>query len=437
MAQHQVQDPQGQLHIIEAPDGATPDQILAHAPSLIPSQSASMPQAQPSNTGLQDVADTISKGLNFINNPGGGPPPGTNLMQPQGDSLFQKGAGNVAEYLGGKNLPGNPYTAAAIATPIAMGNPENWLSNPSALPENVKLPGTGMAEDIAQSSARRALGYTKGMLKKPGALDRANQVGQTMLDQNVIKNPLTHPLSFGAEDTYGRASDLADTSGQAIGNTINDLSNANRSGIDGPHLAAAVDAQIGPSLQGGLYNKDANIVNEIKDTILAHGKGELSLNSLQALKQKLGEAANFNKISDATRSSLYQKAYGIVNSEIERSVGNITEGTPIGDQYLQNKSIYGASKEAEKALLNRMSSEAGNRRIGLTDVIAGGSELAAGHPGIAAGLIGLKHGVETAGNALTARVANYLAQSGRIRTPLALAPIIAAYIQSRNQGHQQ
>lgn len=402
-------------------------------------QSASAPQNEASNAGLQNVADTITKGLNFINNPGGGPPAGTNVMGPQGDSLFQNLSSKANDYLNSKNLPGNPYTAAAIATPIAMANPENWLTNRAALPDQVQLPGAGTAEDIAQSAARRALGYSKGMLKKPGALERANQVGQTMLDQNVIRNPLTNPLSFGAEDTYGRASDLADTSGQAIGKTINDLSSANRSGIDGPHLAAAVDAQIGPSLQGGLYSKDANIVNEIKDTILAHGQGELSLNSLQNLKQKLGEAANFNKISDATRASLYQKAYGIVNGEIERSVGNLTEGTPVGDQYLKNKSVYGASKEAEKALLNRVSSEAGNRRLGLTDIIAGGSELAAGHPGVAAGLIGIKHGIETAGNALTARFANYLAQSGTVGKPglqAGMAPIIAAYIKSRNRGRQ-
>lgn len=36
---YQVKDPQGNLHVIEGPDGATPDQVLARAKSLIPSKS--------------------------------------------------------------------------------------------------------------------------------------------------------------------------------------------------------------------------------------------------------------------------------------------------------------------------------------------------------------------------------------------------------------
>lgn len=35
---YQVKDPQGQLHVIEGPEGATPDQIIAQAQKLIPTQ---------------------------------------------------------------------------------------------------------------------------------------------------------------------------------------------------------------------------------------------------------------------------------------------------------------------------------------------------------------------------------------------------------------
>lgn len=409
--------------------GFNPDAYLAGTPQ--PSQ------GQPSNVGLQDVADTVSKGLNFINNPGGGPPAGTQATGPQGDNLFQKLGDKTNTYLNSKDIPGNPYTAALAGTAISMANPENWLTNPAAIPNKVQLPGAGTAEDMAQGAARRTLGYTKGMLKKPGALDRANQVGQTMLDQDVIKNPITNPLSFGAEDTYGRASDLADTSGQAIGNVISGL--AGKPSIDTNAVGMEVSNQLFPKYSGGVYDAQKNVVNEIMDTIGAHGNGPISFDSAQALKQKLGEAAQFSKNTDAMKADMYRRAYGIVNDALDKSIQGATEGTATHGSYQQNKAVYGASKEAEKALLNRMSSEAGNKRIGLTDTVAAAGELAAGHPGVAAGLIGIKHGVENAGNALTARTMDYLARSGTLGKPginAGLADIIAAYVQSRNQGRQ-
>src|SRR5579863_8620638 len=39
MAQYQVQDPAGQTHVIEGPDGATPDQVMAQAQALVPKPS--------------------------------------------------------------------------------------------------------------------------------------------------------------------------------------------------------------------------------------------------------------------------------------------------------------------------------------------------------------------------------------------------------------
>jgi hypothetical protein len=356
-------------------------------------------------------------------------------MAPQGDQLFNKAGEAASEYIRQK---GYPKLGAGVGTAISMANPENWITNVQAIPEKVQLPGAGVAENIAQGAARRTLGYTKGMLKKPGALERANEVGQTMLEQNVIRNPLTHPFSFGAEDTFGRASDLADVSGQAIGKTISDLSG--KPSIDVNVVGNEISNQLSPKYSGGIYDTQAKIANEIIDTVGAHGNGPIGFESAQALKSKLGEIAQFSKNSDALKANMYQRAYGIVNDALEKAVGSATEGTPAAAQYLKNKQIYGASKEAERALLNRMSSEAGNKRIGLTDTIMAGGELAAGHPGAAAALVGLKHGLENAGNALTARIMDYLAKSGTLGKPgirAGIADLVAAYEQSKNQGRQQ
>lgn len=384
----------------------------------------------------QKASDVVTKGMNFLNNPGPGAYQGpVNTMQSNGDALFNSLGEKATEYLGRKNIPGNPYTAAGVGTAISMANPVNWMMNPKAIPDQVQLPGTSIAEGRAQSAAHRALGYTKGMLKKPGTLERANQVAQTMLDQGVIKNPLTNPRSFGAEDMYGRASDLADTSGKAIGKTISDLSG--KPSIDTNAIGVEVGNQLAPKYSGGIYDTQKNITNEILDTIGAHGNGPIDFSSAQALKQKLGEIAQFSKSSDALKANMYQRAYGIVNDALEKAIGGATEGTDAAGQYIKNKQIYGASKEAEKALLNRMSSEAGNKRIGLTDTIAAGSELAAGNPMHAGVLLGLKHLAENAGNSLEARVMDYLAKSGTLGTAGirgGIADLVAGYTQSRKSG---
>lgn len=53
--QYQVKDPQGQLHVIEGPEGASPDEVLSHAQQVIPSQSA--PQATPIMDVVQKTAE--------------------------------------------------------------------------------------------------------------------------------------------------------------------------------------------------------------------------------------------------------------------------------------------------------------------------------------------------------------------------------------------
>lgn len=91
------------------------------------------------NAGLNNVADKISRGMAFIDNPGGKNVE-TNSMEFQGQNLFNKMGENTAEYLGGKNIPGNPYTAAAAGTAVSFLNPQNWMAPAKPGPLNVGKP---------------------------------------------------------------------------------------------------------------------------------------------------------------------------------------------------------------------------------------------------------------------------------------------------------
>lgn len=125
--------------------------------------------SQPNNAGLQSFADSISGAMSFINNPGGEQASGgANLMQPQGDSLFNRAAGGVAEYLGGKGV--NPYMAAIPATAISMANPMNWIS-PNFKGSTVMKPRVSPSRASAVSAAEE--------LNIP--LSRAEQTGSSAL----------------------------------------------------------------------------------------------------------------------------------------------------------------------------------------------------------------------------------------------------------------
>jgi len=178
------------------------------------------------------------------------------------------------------------------------------------------LPEVGGVQRAAQSAAqnlgRRALGISKPILNKlKVGIPQANQAAQEMLDQGVIR-----PLS-GARATLGRAEDVAATSGEAVGNA---LAKTGQHALDTNKVSEEVINQLAPKFQGGAYGTDEKIVNEIVDTIGAHGNGPIDFKSAQALKNKLKELSGANWNTDKIKASMYQRAYGIVSDALEKSV---------------------------------------------------------------------------------------------------------------------
>lgn len=228
--------------------------------------------------------------------------------------------GYVAQKLVNKFAPGvNPdimkyadYGAAAAGTAISQ--------IPSLLiaPE---VPKSAMVEGAAQSLGRRSLGFTKGMLgRMKGGIPEANQVAQTMLDQGVIQ-----PFS-GARATLGRAEELAASSGKGVGQA---LATTGQNALDTNQVSQSVIDQLAPKFQGGAYDAQEKIANEIVDTIGAHGSGPIDFESAQALKNKLKDLAGANWNTDNVKAKMYQRAYGIVSDALENSVAASDVSLPI------------------------------------------------------------------------------------------------------------
>lgn len=167
-------------------------------------------------------------------------------------------------------------------------------------------------QGVTQGLGGRALGITKPMLDKlKGGVGRANQAVQDMLDQGVIK------AWRGAAATKTAAEGVEATTGKAVGDA---LASTGQHALDTNQVSQQIIDQLAPKFQGGAYDAQERIANEIVDTIGAHGKGPIDFKSAQELKNTLKEMSGANWNTDKTKAAMYQRAYGIVSKALEDNV---------------------------------------------------------------------------------------------------------------------
>lgn len=296
------------------------DQVVQDAGWKPPADAVISDQSALPPTGLQKLAGGITSVMQNIDNPGrmlGNTPPAANTMGPQGDSLFNKAGDAVTDYLGRRM--NSPIVPALAGTAVSMANPENWLS--SEMPGTTPIPGKEAFAESAQGAGRKALGYTKAYLnKQPGNVEKANAVAQTMLDQGVITNPLTHPFSSGTSSMIERNQALSETSGKVMGENIKTISDSGQKAFSAADVNKEIDSQLRPEYTGGAYDTEHAIVDEIKKTVEAHGNGPLDFESAQKLKEKLQDLGKFNQNTDALKANFYRRASGIVRQALDNSV---------------------------------------------------------------------------------------------------------------------
>jgi hypothetical protein len=202
------------------------------------------------------------------------------------------------------------------AAPADAMNPGRESIAPMAQTAAAGLPEVGGVKDFvqgaAQSLGRRALGITKGMLKRtPGGIDTANQAAQEMLDQGVIR------AGSSTKTMLGRAKDVAQQSGSVIGDTLKAVGG---SPVNTQDVANSVLKQLTPEFSGGAYESQNKVAGEIFDTIMAHGDGPIDMQSAQKLKDTLSQQAGNNWTTDKMKAKMYQRAYGIVSDALENGI---------------------------------------------------------------------------------------------------------------------
>lgn len=291
------------------------------------------------------------------------------------------------------------------------------------------IPGVGgvknAIQNLAQKAGTRALGFTKRMMKRGGE-EQAKETAQAMLDKGVIK------FGSGAKATLDRAEDVAEAAGQSMNKAGEQFSKEGLKPLDTNEIGLKISEQLSPKFSGGAYDAEKKIVDEIVDTVGAHGNGPINFESAQQLKQKLQELGKFLSNTDATRANLYRRASGVVREAIDQAVQ--TSGSASAKTYLAGKKSYGNASRAIEGLSDKVSAQLANNPVGPYSVIAGASRIVSGDvPGGLAAL-GAVEGVKRVGAGSTASLLNTLNNSARLNN--SRRAILAEFI-SRLRGQRE
>jgi predicted RNA-binding Zn ribbon-like protein len=262
----------------------------------------------------------------------------------------------------------------------------------------------------AQDYGMKALGFTKRFLGNDMALMKARQSVQTILNEGIITS------TAGAETLAKRTEKLAEDSGKAIGDYLKEM-NSDGNFLMPQQLKASLEdlrpiqQSTGKILRGGQYNSVNNKIDNALETIDAHGDAPISWEEANQLKGTFQDAANWKSNKDAT--VLDRVIAGKVRETLDNALqakaqqmGNL----PQFNEFLANKQKYSAAMTVQDPLYNRISSELGNNKIGLTDYVLAAGALTQGRIGEAMALLGGKKILTNVGPSTAASVLNKAAQ---------------------------
>lgn len=330
------------------------------------------------------------------------------------------------------DIPGIPVPASRIAIESALGGAGDLLG----VAVGKFLPKmAASAKETALDAGRRALGFTKGFLNRPGGVEKANQVAGEMLEAGVI-------TPKGTQEMLDRAETVSGVSGKQVGDFIKNMDEQGVKSFNVGDATATLEKELLSGFKGGLYDEERRIVKKITDTVKAHGEDNIKFSDVQSILETLRNRAGFKAADPTSEQLLYRRAYGILNEarsksvdaavdEVARSGFSIPGVTAAAKRtYDKAKKVYGAAEQAQRSLTNRLSSEEGNKLIGLTDTIAGAGQLAAGDVAGALRTVGVKKAVERFGAATTARGANAISKALSGMSSLPNTAISQALIQA-------
>lgn len=257
--------------------------------------------------------------------------------------------------------------------------------------------------ELSDERAAKALGMSKSQIKKlKGGQKEAEEIGNYMMDAALEGGEkVITPLST-TDDIYDRVLRMRDESGSKIGNIYKQLDEQGLGKIKIEGLENSLRAKVEKDFSGKLYTQERNILNNIvsdlkdlridatdftpptgaMESFKAVGKkqkvsDELSFDAVKTYMDRLADIAfpkGLNLAEPSPRQAVARKVWGALRGEVDNAVDAAV--TKTGDASLkttlaESRKAYSMSSKAKRSLEDKISSQAGNKLVGLTDTITG------------------------------------------------------------------
>lgn len=349
----------------------------------------------------QPLASTLGAGAGLV---GGAIATGGMGAAAKGASMAQK-LFQAAKIGGAQGLLANPGDTegeiglqakerlqnAAIAAPLsALGQGVS-----EKLPGLVKS-GAEKLKDASQKAAYQALGARKRFVSQNLAKDNLKEIGQTLLDKEVITKT---PTSL--EKMLDRVVNKTEESGQSLDSLINKLAEKEekvfgrakatdksiavpgqrppRGGIDKSAISKSMYDDLIQDLPlesvQGQNQKFAAMIDDFNQG------GPMSLKEANDFKIKLGKMIKWDRLPNADipiEEQFYRSLYSKLRQGTEDSAEFLAGETGDLARYLKAKKDYGNLKNAELILKDKIAANEANRMISPSDYFMGGVGSVAG-----------------------------------------------------------
>jgi hypothetical protein len=348
------------------------------------------------------------------------------------NSAAREIAKKIAKSSAQLGVEGATFAAPTAITEAALGDPElaaetlliNGLAGSvlgaggkavkemlGLVPKAVVTEGAerGLLEQFKSERAAKALGFTKGQIKKlKGGQDEAIQIGDDVLNMRTADGKKIIAATDSPETIAKKISSELDRTGDEVSSIYQKVDDSGQRAFDPIKVNERIEAELGGFYRSPLNKDVANTFDNLLETV---GWTEQGL-TLKRAKEILDQVDNIAypkgkaPLNPTDKQILAQDARRIIREELnlasERGAKALGDETALARLTSGNKKISTLIK-AQKALDDRISSEAGNKYFGLTDAIYGGS-IGAVNPvaGIAA-VVGKKV-AEKYGNQMLANV---------------------------------
>lgn len=218
----------------------------------------------------------------------------------------------------------------------------------------------GALGDLAAERAVKALGLTKGQLKKMG-IERARELGRYALDNKIVK------AFKGADEMAEQVSQRSEVVGKGLDEVYDVLEKTGvkfkpEAVIEYLQQHADLDPKV---LKQKLKKSGGALFNDLADDIV--DGGNVGAKRARELKQMIADHLPRNAFNDDTvKEKTAKAAYGKL-ADIPTKIAEYVKDDGIQDNLSGLNSEYSKLADTAKLLKDKVSSEVGNRMLKLTD----------------------------------------------------------------------